>query len=78
MATGIDDIERQVKGARDFDNPPLERWHPPLSGDIPIFIKADGSWYHDGGRIERDAIVRLFASILRKNGVSKWRPTPWW
>jgi len=82
MATGIDDIEQQVKGGRNFDNPPLERWHPPLSGDIPIVIEADGTWYHDGGRIERDALVRLFASILRREEdgeyylvtpVEKWR-----
>jgi len=59
-------IEEQAGGRRNFDSPPLHLWHPPLSGDIPIRISAEGSWYHDGGRIERKSLVRLFASILRR------------
>jgi hypothetical protein len=51
---------------RNLDNPPLHLWHPPLSGDIPIEIAADGRWYHDGGEIKRPALVRLFASLLRR------------
>lgn len=66
MADPLDALATQVRKARNFDNPPLERWHPPLSGDIDIRIAADGSWYHEGGIIAREAIVRLFASILRR------------
>jgi hypothetical protein len=82
MDRTLDDIEQQVEGGRNFDAPPLDKWHPDLSGDIPIVIKSDGTWYHDGGRIEREALVRLFASILRREEdgeyylvtpVEKWR-----
>ena len=75
-------IEEQVGKRRNFDTPPLHLWQPPLSGDITIRISADGSWYHDGGRIQREALVRLFASILRREEdgeyylvtpVEKWR-----
>ena len=75
-------IEEQVGTRRNFDSPPLHLWHPALSGDIPIRIAADGTWYHDGGKIEREALVRLFASILRREEdgeyylvtpVEKWR-----
>ena len=59
-------LEKQVQQRRNFDSPPLHLWHPPLSGDMPIIIKADGSWYHDGGRINRESLVRVFASILRR------------
>lgn len=59
-------IEQQLTKRRNFDSPPLHLWHPPLSGDIPIRISADGTWYHDGGRIERESLVKLFASILRR------------
>jgi hypothetical protein len=59
-------IEQQVGKKRNFDSPPLHLWHPPLSGDIPIQITTDGTWYHDGGKIERDSLFRLFASILRR------------
>ena len=59
-------IEQQVRPRRNFDSPPLHLWHPALSGDIPIRITADGHWYHDGSRIERESLVSLFASIMRR------------
>ena len=59
-------IEQQAGKRRNFDSPPLHLWHPALSGDIPIRITADGAWYHDGGRINRESLVRVFASILRR------------
>ncbi len=65
MDEQLDAIEQQV-GKRNFDSPPLHLWHPPLSGDIAIEIAADGTWYHEGSRIERESLVRLFAAILRR------------
>lgn len=62
--------------------PPVEKWQPPLSGDIDIHIAGNGDWYHEGGRIERQPLVNLFASILRREAdghyylvtpVEKWR-----
>ncbi|KAA1193136.1 DUF1285 domain-containing protein [Pseudohalioglobus sediminis] len=82
MATNIEGIAAQVEGGRNFDSPPLERWHPPLSGDIAIRITADGTWYHDGDPIRRESLRNLFASILRREQdgeyylvtpVEKWR-----
>ena len=64
-------IEEQIGIRRNFDAPPLHLWQPPLSGDIPIRITADGTWYHDGGRIQREALVKLFASILRQSELPK-------
>src|SRR3546814_14654600 len=46
--------------------PPVEQWHPERTGDSAMEIRADGSWYHDGGRIGRPAMVRLFSTILRR------------
>src|SRR5690606_32916798 len=46
--------------------PPVEQWHPERSGDSAMEIRADGSWYHEGGRINRPAMVRLFSTILRR------------
>lgn len=59
-------LEEQVKAGRNYDTPPLDLWHPALSGDIPIHIDAQGDWYHEGVKIERQSLVRLFASILRR------------
>jgi hypothetical protein len=66
MEQPLQSIEKQVGKGRNYDAPPLHLWQPPLSGDIPIVITADGTWYHDGGKIERESLVRLFASILRR------------
>tara|TARA_R110000868_G_scaffold364037_1_gene626575 strand:+ start:113700 stop:114242 length:543 start_codon:yes stop_codon:yes gene_type:complete len=62
--------------------PPVEQWQPTLSGDIDIVIKENGSWWHEGGEIKRQPLLRLFASILRREDdgeyylltpVEKWR-----
>lgn len=47
--------------------PPVERWNPPYCGAAGFEILADGSWKHEGTRIAREPMVRLFASILRKD-----------
>lgn len=46
--------------------PPVERWNPPFCGAIDMRIAADGTWHHDGAAIHRPALVKLFASILRR------------
>lgn len=82
MANSLDTISAQVGKRRDYDTPPLHLWQPDLSGDIPIRIDRDGRWFHEGGLIERESLVRLFASILRREDdgeyylvtpVEKWR-----
>ncbi|MEN3973340.1 DUF1285 domain-containing protein [Sphingomicrobium sp. XHP0235] len=46
--------------------PPVEKWNPDHCGDSEMRIAADGRWYHQGGLISRPAMVRLFASVLRR------------
>jgi hypothetical protein len=46
--------------------PPVDTWQPARTGDSAMEIRADGSWYHEGGRINRPAMVRLFSTILRR------------
>jgi hypothetical protein len=47
--------------------PPVERWNPPFCGDIDMRIAADGAWFYQGTPIGRPALVKLFASVLRKD-----------
>ena len=47
--------------------PPVHLWNPPFCGDIGMKIARDGSWFYRGSRIGRPAMVKLFASILRKD-----------
>lgn len=46
--------------------PPVDQWQPERSGDSFMEIRADGSWFHEGGRINRPAMVKLFSTILRR------------
>ena len=58
--------------------PPVESWSPERSADIDMEIRADGSWWHEGGRINRKKLVRLFSTILRKDeDGSVWLVTPY-
>ena len=44
----------------------LAQWDPAPSGVMDLCIAADGRWIHEGREIRREGLVRLFASILRR------------
>lgn len=55
--------------------PPLERWHPEDIADMDLTIKANGEWWHEGGKMTRESLVSLFATILWKeenNGTTEY------
>ncbi|HEX7761779.1 MAG TPA: DUF1285 domain-containing protein [Caulobacteraceae bacterium] len=47
--------------------PPVHLWHPAHCGEIDIVIKRNGLWFHEGTPIGREALVRLFSTVLRKD-----------
>jgi hypothetical protein len=47
--------------------PPVHLWNPPHCGEIDIRIRKDGLWLHEGTPIGREALVRLFSTVLRKD-----------
>ena len=57
------DVARAVAERR---LPPVEQWNPPHCGHSGMRIAADGTWYHEGAPIRREAMVRLFATVLRR------------
>jgi len=56
--------------------PPVEKWNPPLSGDIDIRITRQGIWFHEGGEIKRQPLVKLFSSILKRENDDYFLVTP--
>ncbi|HEX8062989.1 MAG TPA: DUF1285 domain-containing protein [Allosphingosinicella sp.] len=46
--------------------PPVDKWNPSHCGDSEMRIARDGTWYHQGSPIGRQAMVRLFSTILRR------------
>ena len=58
---------KREAGSGDKALPPVDKWNPAHCGDIGMEILADGTWKHEGTRITRESLVKLFASILRKD-----------
>src|SRR5690348_7593676 len=56
--------------------PPVERWNPPFCGDIDMRIATDGAWFYQKTPIGRAALVKLFASVLKKEGENYFLVTP--
>ena len=56
--------------------PPVERWNPPFCGDIDMKIDADGTWFYQKTPIGRPALVRLFASVLKREADKYFLVTP--
>ncbi len=55
---------------------PVHLWDPPFCGDLDMRIAADGSWHYLGTPIGRPAMVRLFASVLKREGERYFLVTP--
>ncbi|MFM7350313.1 MAG: DUF1285 domain-containing protein [Erythrobacter sp.] len=57
--------------------PPVESWTPQKVGDSAMRIAADGTWFHEGAPIRREAMVRAFAGLLTRDADGQhWLVTP--
>ena len=56
--------------------PPVEQWNPPFCGDIDMRIAADGTWFYQKTPIGRPGMVKLFASVLKREGDKYFLVTP--
>jgi len=64
---GLEGIAAAAKQAPGRGLPPVHLWNPAHCGEIDIVIKRDGRWIHEGAPIGREALVRLFSTVLRKD-----------
>ncbi|PSK84894.1 hypothetical protein CLV79_10861 [Limimaricola soesokkakensis] len=55
---------------------PVHLWDPPYCGDLDMRIARDGTWFHEGTPIGRERMVKLFASILKREGDRHYLVTP--
>ncbi len=56
--------------------PPVHAWNPPFCGDLDMRIARDGTWHYLGTPIGRFELVRLFSTILRRDGDDYFLVTP--
>jgi hypothetical protein len=63
----IGGLEALIKAQAGKGPAPVEQWNPPYCGDIGMRVRADGVWLYQNSPIGRIALVKLFASVLRKD-----------
>ena len=76
QTAGLEGIAGALKAAGHKGPPPVHLWNPPDCGDIDMRIAADGTWYYQKTPIGRPALVRLFASVLRRDDDRYFLVTP--
>ena len=64
---GLNNLAAAARAAGGSSLPPVHLWDPPYCGDIGMRISRDGVWHYRNSPIGRPALVKLFASILRKD-----------
>ena len=70
-ASPINHLALLLRGMPENGAAPVERWNPPYCGDIGLAIRGDGAWVYRGSPIQRPALVKLFARVLRKDADGK-------
>jgi uncharacterized protein len=73
---GLDGIAGAVKTASGRGPPPVHLWNPAYCGEIDMRIATDGTWFYQKTPIGRPALVRLFASIIKREGDRYFLVTP--
>jgi len=74
----LEKLSQQISqsGGKQTKLPPVELWDPPYCGEIDLVIKANGDWFYNGSIFKRLSLVKLFASVLKKEGDDYFLVTP--
>lgn len=75
-STNADTLAAAARQASKKGLPPVHLWNPPFCGDLDMRIARDGTWFYLGTPIGRFELVRLFSTILRKDGDDYFLVTP--
>ncbi|HEV3183242.1 MAG TPA: DUF1285 domain-containing protein [Xanthobacteraceae bacterium] len=73
---GLEAIAGAARRAGAKGLPPVHLWNPPYCGDIDMRIATDGTWFYQKTPIGRAALVKLFASVLKREGDKHFLVTP--
>jgi hypothetical protein len=72
----LEQITGAVKSFAQKGPPPVHLWDPPYCGEIDMRIASDGAWFYQKTPIGRPALVKLFASILKREDDRYYLVTP--
>jgi hypothetical protein len=73
---GVDAIAAAARREGAKGLPPVHLWNPPFCGDLDMRIASDGTWFYLGTPIGRLPLVKLFASVLKREGDKHFLVTP--
>jgi hypothetical protein len=73
---GLDAIMGAARAAGQKGPPPVHLWNPPFCGDLDMRIATDGTWFYLKTPIGRPALVKLFASVLKRESDKYFLVTP--
>ena len=76
VSGGLERVTQAARQAPGRGLPPVHLWNPAHCGEIDIVIKRNGLWFHEGTPIGREALVRLFSTVLRKDPDGIYLVTP--
>jgi len=76
VSGGLEKVTQAAKQAPGRGLPPVHLWNPTHCGEIDIVIRRNGQWLHEGSPIGREALVRLFSTVLRKDPDGIYLVTP--
>jgi hypothetical protein len=68
VTPSAESIAQSARAAQKGGLPPVHLWNPPHCGHIDMRIARDGTWFYMGTPIGRVELVKLFSTILRKDG----------
>jgi hypothetical protein len=73
---GLDSIAGAARKVAKTGPRPVHLWNPPFCGDLDMRIATDGTWFYLKTPIGRPALVKLFASVLKREGDEYFLVTP--
>ena len=76
VTPNAESLAASARAAKKGGLPPVHLWNPPFCGDLDMRIARDGTWFYLGTPIGRFELVKLFSTILRRDGDDYFLVTP--
>ena len=76
VTPSAESLAASARAAKKGGLPPVHLWNPPFCGDLDMRIARDGTWFYLGTPIGRFELVKLFSTILRRDGDEYFLVTP--
>jgi len=76
VTPSAESLAASARAAKKGGLPPVHLWNPPFCGDLDMRIAREGTWFYLGTPIGRFELVKLFSTILRRDGDDYFLVTP--